>query len=1531
MLELILTRPNEDNLIRAAQKLEFIVLDEMHTYRGRQGADVALLLRRVRELVGNPRLRCVGTSATLAGPGSWEQQRIEVSKLATQLFGSPLSPESVIGETLRRATTLTDDKDPTYAARINAALLAGLSRPLATFNDFRNDPVAGWIEATFGVKPETESGRLVRSKPLPLRGDTGAAGRLSQLTGAEESFCEQVITQTLLRGATDIRDPETNFPLFPFRLHQFISRGDTLYSTVEPLANRYMTIYGQRFSPTDKSKILLPLCFCRECGQEYFSVFSTTDPETGATVFLPREAHDRSHQPGQAPGFLFVSEEKPWPSPNQTEAIFSRLPADWIQESNAKRKLDPKRADGQPVRYTVRPDGTAGPDGIPAAFVPAPFLFCLNCGISHNPRQRSDFPKVGTLGSEGRSTATTILATSTVAALRRETTLDPTARKLLSFTDNRQDASLQAGHLNDFVEVGLLRGAIYKAALQAGAEGLRDASISQQVTEALNLDKSAYAADPEVKYEAAKRVTQALRDVIGYRIYRDLRRGWRISAPNLEQCGLLEIEYASLTEVCADQEVWQKRQSRLARVKPQARELICRTLLDYIRRELCIEVNYLDFQFQDQLKRRSASDLKEPWALDEAETLTTSSIAFPCSEGESDSRNDAFFVSPKGGFGHFLKSRNAFPDGAPQTTSEAADIIRDLFDVLRIAGIVKEIVAKDQGAPVPGYQINAGSLIWRAGDGKKAYHDRIRTPTQSAEGSPVNPFFVEFYRSKVGNLHNLPAREHTAQVPTEKRKDREEQFRAAKLPILFCSSTMELGIDIRDLNSVNMRNVPPTPANYAQRSGRAGRSGQPAFVFTYCSAGSPHDQYFFKHPDLMVSGAVTTPRIDITNEDLLRAHIHAIWLREASLDLRNTPADLLVLTTNPPSLDLTPEVQDCLNNQAALQSTRARARRILDAMASELAKAPWYADGWLEEVIRGIKQSFEQAFERWRYLYRTARKQADDQHRLALDNSITQQQRDAAERLRREALTQLTLLTDKQANAQSDFYSYRYFASEGFLPGYNFPRLPLSAFIPGRRTREQNDEFISRPRFLAISEFGPGALIYHEGARYQVTRVMMPVGDDKDPVTTSLKLCAQCGYLHPYSANNGPGNGPNNCDRCNAELAEAPLTSMFRMQNVITRRRQRISCDEEERLRLGYDIRTAIRFAERQSRPLFSSTTLRDGQTTLAKLSYGDAATIWRINLGWSRRQNKNEKGFWLDLERRQWTRSSIDPDDDQEEGKPPRLVQRVIPYVQDRRNSLLFEPAGGLSLAQMASLEYALKRAIQIHYQLEDAELASESLPDASTRRMTLFYEAAEGGAGVLRHLVSDPSAVPTVATRALELLHFSPASGADENKADHATERCQTACYDCLLSYYNQRDHLILDRHTIKDYLMQLSRCTAEPSPVETPRPTHLLNLDKLCETTLERDFLAFLEHNDLALPTDAQKSFPQYGTRPDFAYLGANPAFVYVDGPPHDYPSRQQRDMQQTANLHAAGITVIRFHHQDEWLAIVRQHPSTFGTPQ
>jgi ATP-dependent helicase YprA (DUF1998 family) len=122
MLELILTRSTERGLVQAAQDLGFLVFDELHTYRGRQGADVAFLIRRVRELLAADDLLCVGTSATIAGSGTYEEQRAEISDVATRLFGADVTPEHVIGETLRRATPEKNLEDPAFVEELRARI-----------------------------------------------------------------------------------------------------------------------------------------------------------------------------------------------------------------------------------------------------------------------------------------------------------------------------------------------------------------------------------------------------------------------------------------------------------------------------------------------------------------------------------------------------------------------------------------------------------------------------------------------------------------------------------------------------------------------------------------------------------------------------------------------------------------------------------------------------------------------------------------------------------------------------------------------------------------------------------------------------------------------------------------------------------------------------------------------------------------------------------------------------------------------------------------------------------------------------------------------------------------------------------------------------------------------------------------------------------------------------------------------------------------------------------------------------------------
>ena len=157
--------------------------------------------------------------------------------------------------------------------------------------------------------------------------------------------------------------------------------------------------------------------------------------------------------------------------------------------------------------------------------------------------------------------------------------------------------------------------------------------------------------------------------------------------------------------------------------------------------------------------------------------------------------------------------------------------------MLSATGLLVEAV-KPGDDEAAGYRLRAAVIGWHLGTGLSGAEDRVRRTLDNEGGPRVNPFFRGLYKGVASTLSGLRAKEHTAQVPPLDRQEREKDFSEAALPVLYCSPTMELGIDIKSLNVVGMRNVPPTPANYAQRAGRAGRSGQPALIFTYCSTGT---------------------------------------------------------------------------------------------------------------------------------------------------------------------------------------------------------------------------------------------------------------------------------------------------------------------------------------------------------------------------------------------------------------------------------------------------------------------------------------------------------------------------------------------------------------------------------------------------------------------------------------------------------------------------------------------------------------------
>ena len=340
-----------------------------------------------------------------------------------------------------------------------------------------------------------------------------------------------------------------------------------------------------------------------------------------------------------------------------------------------------------------------------------------------------------------------------------------------------------------------------------------------------------------------------LREVLGYYLYRDLRRGWRITSPNLEQCGLLDIDYLSLGEFCTTHDEWKDTHPALARASTADRERVCRVLLDFMRRELAIRVSYLTPLDQESIRQLSRQRLTA-----RGPSTITSNLreAGSCSHGPGASRDESgrfVYLSPRGGFGLFLKRSETFQDWHdPLTGDDVAEIIRQLCEQLTIPGLVHRVMDQREEGDVGGYQLNAAALLWRPGTGSRGFHDPVRVPRTPEGGLRTNSFFADFYRGEIDDLKNLEAREHTAQVPNHVREEREKEFRRADLPVLYCSPTMELGVDISELNVVNLRNIPPTPANYAQRAAAQVGAGsrrscfptaQPAALTTSTSSSAP--------------------------------------------------------------------------------------------------------------------------------------------------------------------------------------------------------------------------------------------------------------------------------------------------------------------------------------------------------------------------------------------------------------------------------------------------------------------------------------------------------------------------------------------------------------------------------------------------------------------------------------------------------------------------------------------------------------------
>ncbi len=1473
MLELLLTRFEDRTLFARPDVLRFLVLDEVHTYTGKRGADVAALIRRLKQHTGTVgSLRCIATSATVEGAGDVSAAKA-VADFARRLFGEPFTPENVVTES--------------YAPLPHEDALPPLTREIAN---------------------------LLADGPLTVH----------QIAEDLDATLEDV-QSALVPSTSDSLRP-TSYSLFP-KLHAFFSQGRAIAACLEDTP--HLNDRGERVCPVcaeeGRERAAFPLVFCRACGQEVWSV-----AVDGMGKLHPANLGDVETQ--GRPGYILEGQPE------------IELPNNWLTPTGKVRGGKHGYQNVVPEPHTLCPacarlDSDCDHPQRPVTFLPAPFLLCPTCGIVHDRRSR-EYNKLFTFGSVGRSTATDVLVNAQVQALPQG------ANKIIAFSDNRQDTALQAAHMNSLHRRFTFRQTLYTGLLEE--EHLMDEGEGLPLRDVGSLlfdTQKAHKVLPDFR-ESARIFGRDRQAEDRYRRYLEFVTLWELGAThrrthqNLEDVGLMVVGYYGLDECAAADDFW--------------------TDVPYVA-DLDVDVRYdLLLGLMDLMRKRLAiphEAIMEPGKFERDVIVKLNEEAYVHDQtfrgpiGYSDAADQSYHYTC-----YRLTGTNTQPVAWVKRVFKALDRPLDHADAVELVTRLVERLGDPKAEflierSVQGYgrkrhhlwMVNQGVITLWADRGASPYRcprcgavHRFRTlrictgstcrTTLEARDLTDN-YFRQVYATPLGQATPVRAEEHSGQVEGEERREIELRFGNEEDPlnVLVCTPTMELGIDIGHLNAVTLRNVPPSPSNYAQRAGRAGRSGQPALITVFAGVGSsrgPHDQYFYRFPEKMIAGAIAAPRFRLDNEALVSAHVHALVLETMGVQeggrLPSRAVELLDLAQE--GFPLYPDWR--IAYQAGIdRHFESIVTAVEEAFAKEMERADvvcpqhpdgmppgwqrsgftWFDRAFIEAQVRGFVEGLDDAMKRWRDEYERL-----DAEREAINRKLGQEGVDPNLNRRRVVIeAKLEAMRD----GKRDWYLYRYLGGEGFLPGYAFPPQAVALAFDDR------EHEMARDPDIALTEYAPGNFIYYGGERYEITHARPPrrrVSGAASQLDTELDVervmvCPACqrAYVGQEETNRAA------C-ACGQELIGHHPRQGMALTDMYAQRRARITADEEERLRLGYEVTPHYRAGGQQRTYRIGV----DGSPAFT-LTLEHGGEVLRINRG-QREQEGDPQGFTLCQKCHRWligegadekhVYTSDKPGKCPRNAHPGDLVRNLWLTTTIQSDLALFDVPLPEDVAEdeaeafYTTLSHTLARALMVAFNLDEREVSGFLAPapdDDNTLYRVVLYETTVGGSGVLASL-AEPGRLATMVERARELLHEGDPEGG-----------CQKACYACLLSFYNQRAHALLDRTLVLPWLQGLEGAdnkhplTVEPMLSED----RFEELVEQCQSALEREVLRAIRDRGLSLPDAAQETIYD-GDEPlaiaDFFY---EPRIaVFVDGSPHHQDYVQAADRRKRQRLKGLGYRVV-----------------------
>lgn len=1552
MLEYLLVRPSDREALFKDHRCRYVVLDEVHSYRGSLGANIALLCRRLRAHLGHaeqgwqaedranaarfPVLRFVATSATIKSVDETQRTREEVTRLrreAVQEFVSAITGAEALAIRVISEERVQVHPPPEAGWAVDPAAC-----PIPAPDDAEGLHRA--LCALAGLAPSTEPEKAAAKARIFWY----LSDLLAQRPRSAEEIATRIQREVPERGAHDLGaiHHEVNVALavgaalgdrqgsLRLRAHRFIRGGWRFHRCVDPSCGALWPMGEGRCrcgSPT------APLLLCRSCGADALQLCGAEEPEK----LEPFGAGEGEHE------WVLYDTTRHQLMDDEDEATSSAASTSIRpgKTKKAAKELKGKKVVEGFLHPSSLTFGVDAEDLGPRVTLAPGRSRCLVCGGSGGARS------VLTSVALGTSAALRVLAEGVVEGLAREHArlgAKVPKERVLIFADSRQDAAHQARFITYAGRYDRMRRRVVRALEDRSAPMSIDELLNALVARGLELNDN-----PHLQGNRARNLQHLPRPL------QEKARAWE-EAPLLDDLavsanyrgtlfslGLVGVRYGRLENYVLDS--GGDLAAALGLTTGQLAYL-CRCLLDDVRVHSALSRPMLSYhplspqcpdafhgaEWERKMSRPTGyacgEDGRVASSLDKSEVpegLTLVNFWRRSNRGRPP-RMQAMFR-------HLVhRMVNAEPDLEDVQLKNVLEFLKEarLVDAQKLFGFRKARLL---------LQVNAEGIeleLVAAQDRRRCSVCNVRLPwAPLGSPCPVCHGVMEAWASeevernryveriRTNNLMPLRAGEHTAQVLGSERMDLEERFKSDVDPlnVLACSPTLEMGIDVGGLDAVLMRNVPPRPDNYAQRGGRAGRRSRVGVVLGYARS-TPHDQYFYDKPAEMIAGEVAAPAVGLGNRDVVLRHLTAIAMGSAEPGLAGRMGEYVSLKG-----EVFAEPVDQLVAAFEQQFEHA-AELALEAWGPEvLGPAGLDSKERLLTALQGQSAKIRSLFEAVGFQIAALQQRVKQWSDVGVGKWSAINAMDLSRRL-------LGLPPgDRNAAADADDRSagnpMRRFAEFGLLPGYEFPTEPATLRLLKDRHEE---EPISVARRFGLSQYQPDAWAHARGHRWRVVGLDMasPWNPKNDEPSWVYRVCQGCGLRFDTQAQVRCPRCGSNGGRENAGYAfggfiavqddspileeedrfsRAGLLRCYPQWDGEVVARLEVATRWFLEMRRGEHIRWLNEWKPPTNAELESGLVLHDKGRgfylcpscgRLLKPPADDAASSTR---GKRKARSAAQDDAYGHAPGCAKLGSAPKPLAITTES--PACSLRILinlpwgfPEDQFERWGMSLGSSLSIGMRQLYMLDGA-----ELEFELEGPWVGHHG-EERCLRGALTFIDAALGGSGFLEKAATE---LHLVARRALDHL-------------DHPD--CESACYRCLKSYQNQRHHALLSwPHALPDLE---SLASAAPRPVP-PRVCDKFNarawLDAYAAgvgSPLELKFWKLLEAKGIPVVKQFVIQLPgdlKPLTVADFA-LPEQRLAIYIDGAAFHQGENLRRDRYIRARLRQAEPpwTVVELTAQD-----------------